>query len=145
MGSNKITVAIVPGWEVAPPNCIIFCSVTQAGVYSQMVKIVGPYTGSKPDRSTPNHTFQNPGLEPIEFGKQIGYFKERVSYSQWQAYKFDLEFTHNNGQPSNVVGEHSQPIADKAYMATVLSDDAGGDKDYNDLVVNLTMYKQSSD
>ena len=56
-----------------------------------------------------------------------------------------MEFTHNGGNPSSIVGEHSQPISDKAYNLMVLSNDSGGDNDFNDLVVSLTMYKQSTD
>ena len=142
---NKGTFAIVPAWDNAPPKCVIFCSVCQAGVNSQKVVITGPYTGSAPTASTPTHTFQNGSMDPRDFGKQIGKFFQVVQYQQWQAYKFDMEFTNNGGNPSSIDGEHSQPISDKAYNLMVLSNDSGGDNDFNDLVVSLTMYKQSTD
>ncbi len=140
---STITVALNANWQEVTKNCVIFCNVTQAGCESQEVTIVGPYTdpNNKPTPRIINHG----QMQSSEFGKQIGHFFDTVDYEQFQNYRYDLTFTHSGANPSNVVGTHGFQILDKAFGVVALANDSGSDKDYNDLVVTLTMFKQSTD
>ena len=124
-------------WQDPASRVPVYVQATAASGIPQRVTIACPALNfsqtAMSDTSTP-------------FGAQYLNVLTHVATSQTYQFNVTVEYYGVNGwTPSAVVAQNSIQLDEYGYVAMALSNDAGSDQDYNDTVVMISAYNNSTD
>ena len=143
------TLRLSPNWKPAGSGeVVLYAQACHAGSWPQRVTIQGP--------GLPKNGVTETSDPQTQFGTQFLNKQVILDYTeQYQNYLYTVKIEFNPGggwQPAAIAaGVNNRPIGKKndddeiAVLGIVLSNDSGGDNDWNDAVVTLTMFDQSAD
>lgn len=137
--TNKVNLNINPNWEKSSNDqVVVYFQAWHTSAYIQNVEITGPGIEkgikAKSDSST-------------QFGSQFLNHKICLKYSgQFPNWVYTVTITYGDDKKESVVlGSKDYSILEKMVGAIALSNDGGSDKDYNDCVVQISAFKDTTD
>lgn len=139
--SNQVKLNINPNWENSSNDTVVvYVQAWHTSAYIQNVTITGPGIAD------PNgiQASSNPSTP---FGTQFLNQKLCLNYPgqfpNW-VYTVTITYTDSNKE-SDVLGSKDFSILERMVGAIALSNDGGSDSDYNDCVVQISAFKDTTD
>ncbi|NIM13114.1 MAG: hypothetical protein GTO45_13440 [Candidatus Aminicenantes bacterium] len=128
-------------WPEVKGPVVMYIQATIAGGYPHRVTIEDDNGRTLVDKC------ESPGVSSEDFGKQFLNYKHKVDSRDEHIFNVTIEHNPDNKGwcESSYKVSDSLNIADSAIFGIVLSNDGGGDLDYNDCVVIISLYQQSFD
>lgn len=140
---NPTMLSIVPSWTDVKSPIPVYFSATVAGVLSQRVTVTSA------DGKTKYVNAVTSGItSSADFGKQFVNVLRPLPFSQNEVLSFSVKieyYQNNSWNLSAIVAQNNMSLGDKGFVAVAAANDGGSDADYNDCVVTITAWNQSSD
>lgn len=135
MANNTATMEMYPTW---PDRAVIFIQAFASSAAVQSVSITGPgITTPVIAKSDPSQPL---GTQFLNY--QINYDFPTTNPNL----TYTATITYNNGTPSSVLGiSNSINMSNKMVGSVAISNDGGSDQDYNDCVVQIYAFGNSTD
>ncbi|MFA7240771.1 MAG: hypothetical protein WC091_11710 [Sulfuricellaceae bacterium] len=138
--SNVTTLALNPSWPSSSSGktVVLYIQAYATSSFVQNVSITGPGLTvplvASSDTSKP-------------FGTQFLNKEIHLPYKQYPNWLYQVTITYNNPspKPSDVIGNDDTSVGPAMFTAIAVSNDGGSDKDYNDCIVQISAFNNSTD
>lgn len=142
MATNQVKLSINPNWLSSPNgNVVLYAQAWHTSSFIQKVTITGP--------GLPEEGVIECSAEGSAYGSQFANFKTKMSYKPFPNWIYTVTIDYKNSDgifvPSDVLGSKDFNILGHMVGAIALSNDAGSDNDFNDCVVQISVFKDSTD